>query len=148
LGAGWRVLHAVPTGQRGGDIAHLVIGPGGVYTVDVKHHPDSNVVVAGELIVVNGHPFTYVRASGASAARAAGRLTRAVGAPVFARGLIVIVGASKGLTIKSQPPGGDVYVLRSRDVETWLGRRGQVLDDDRVERLYSQARKSTIWTDA
>ncbi len=36
---GWHVLHAVPVGDRGSDIDHVVIGPGGVFTVNTKTHP-------------------------------------------------------------------------------------------------------------
>ena len=33
---GWHVLHAVPVGQPGADIDHVVIGPFGVVTVNTK----------------------------------------------------------------------------------------------------------------
>jgi hypothetical protein len=35
----WRVLHAVPAGDAGADIDHVVIGPGGIFTLNTKHHP-------------------------------------------------------------------------------------------------------------
>ena len=35
----WRFLHAIPVGDRGSDIDHLLIGPGGVFTVNAKNHP-------------------------------------------------------------------------------------------------------------
>lgn len=36
----WRVLHSVPVGERGADIDHVAIGPGGVFTLNAKHYPD------------------------------------------------------------------------------------------------------------
>jgi hypothetical protein len=39
----WRVRHAVPIGDKGSDIDHVVIGPGGVFTINAKHHPDSAI---------------------------------------------------------------------------------------------------------
>jgi hypothetical protein len=33
---GWRTLHTVPTGR--GDIDHLLVGPGGIITVETKSH--------------------------------------------------------------------------------------------------------------
>src|SRR4051812_26505092 len=39
LPTGWRTLHAVPVGDRGSDIDHVVLGPGGVFTINAKHHP-------------------------------------------------------------------------------------------------------------
>lgn len=42
LGPQWRVLHAVRVGDRGSDIDHVVVGPGGVFTVNAKNHPHAN----------------------------------------------------------------------------------------------------------
>lgn len=39
----WRFLHAVPVGGRGSDIDHVAIGPGGVLTINAKHHPDAKI---------------------------------------------------------------------------------------------------------
>lgn len=107
----WRVLHAVPIGNRGSDIDHVVIGPGGVYTVNAKHHPHASVWVGGNTFMVNGHKQPYVRNSRYEAARASRILTGLAGLPVFVTGVIAVIGAHEGLTIKSQPPGGDVYVV-------------------------------------
>lgn len=38
LGPEWRVLHAVPHGEPGSDIGHLVIGPPGVFTITTSTH--------------------------------------------------------------------------------------------------------------
>src|SRR5680860_1213119 len=38
----WRFLHAIPVGDRGSDIDHVIVGPGGVFTVNAKHHPKGN----------------------------------------------------------------------------------------------------------
>ncbi|MCE0446144.1 NERD domain-containing protein [Streptomyces tricolor] len=35
---GWHVLHGVPK-SNGGDIDHLLIGPGGVFSLNTKTHP-------------------------------------------------------------------------------------------------------------
>jgi hypothetical protein len=40
---GWHVLHAVPIGSKGSDIDHLLIGPGGVWTVNTKNHPGKRI---------------------------------------------------------------------------------------------------------
>ena len=46
---GWRVLHSIPLG-RGGDIDHLIIGPGGVFTANTKHHPNARVNVGNQVV--------------------------------------------------------------------------------------------------
>jgi hypothetical protein len=57
---GWHVLHSVPVGTRGADIDHVLIGPGGVFTLNTKNHPDKSIRVHGDSILVNGHATDYV----------------------------------------------------------------------------------------
>lgn len=142
----WRVLHAVPVGSRGSDIDHVVIGPGGVYTINTKHHPQATVWVGGNTFLVDGRRQPYIRNSRHEAARASQLLTQLAGFPVFVVGLVVVVGAQRGWTIKSQPPGGDVHVLTRKQVADWLLQRGRVLPAEQVETLFEIARRSTTWT--
>lgn len=146
LPAAWRALHAVPIGKRGSDIDHVVIGPGGVYTINTKNHPHTSVWVGGNTFMVSGHRQRYVRNCRYEAARASKILTALAGFPVFVTGLIVVVGAHEGLTIKSQPPGGDVYVVARKKVADWLMQRGSVLTDEHIDSLFQIARRSTTWT--
>ena len=78
----WRFLNAIPVGDRGSDIDHLLIGPGGVFTVNAKHHPGAKIWVGGNTFMVNGHRQPYVRNSRYEATRAAKLLTAACGFPV------------------------------------------------------------------
>ena len=75
----WRVLHAIEVGASGSDIDHLVIGPGGVYTVNSKHHPDAAVWVGGDCFMVDGHRQPYIRTAVHEAARAARILSKHAG---------------------------------------------------------------------
>jgi len=43
LPEGWTVLHAVPVGKGDSDIDHVVIGPGGVFTINIKNHAGHKV---------------------------------------------------------------------------------------------------------
>ncbi|HET9443787.1 MAG TPA: nuclease-related domain-containing protein [Acidimicrobiales bacterium] len=106
--ARWRVLHAIPVGENGSDIDHLVVGPGGVFTLNAKHHPDAKLWIGGDTFRVNGFPHPYVRNSRFEARRAAQLLTLAAGLPVAVTGVVVPVGAV-ALTIKRQPR--DVQVV-------------------------------------
>jgi len=60
---GWHVLHAVPVGERGSDIDHVVIGQGSVYTLNTKTHPGGSVWVGKHQVRVNGHRTDYLRNS-------------------------------------------------------------------------------------
>lgn len=148
LGDRWRVLHAVPVGENGSDIDHVVIGPGGVFTINTKHHPDAAIWVGGNTFMVNGTRTHYVRNSKFEAKRTAKFLTTALGGvPVFTTGLIAVMGARGGFTIKSQPPDGDVIVMTRREVAKWLAKRPEVLTAEQVEVIYTVARRSDTWRD-
>ncbi|MDQ3972901.1 MAG: NERD domain-containing protein [Actinomycetota bacterium] len=143
LPAPWTVLHAVPVGDRGADIDHVVIGPGGVFTVNSKHHPDARVWVGGNTFLVNGHHQPYVRNARHEAARAGRLLTTAVGFHVRAMGVIAVIGAHKGLVVTSQPDG--VHVVARTQIASWLLDQPHLLNDEQVARLGRVARRSTTW---
>jgi hypothetical protein len=127
----WRFLHAVPVGNRGSDLDHLIIGPGGVFTVNAKHHPKGKIWVGGDTVMVNGTKVPYVRNARHEADRAAKLLTA-----------VVTVGA-EDVTIKSQPNG--VHVTWRRNLAKWLLRHGDIHTNHALEAIYGAARRSTTW---
>ena len=138
----WRFLHAIPVGSRGSDIDHLVIGPGGVFTVNAKHHPGAKVWVGGNTVMVNGQRQPYVRNSRHEAERAARMLTAACGFEVPVEGLVVTVNAAD-VTIRAQPIG--VSVTWRKNLAKWLLAHGDVLTVDAIDAIYETARRSTTW---
>lgn len=145
LGSRWKVLHAVPIGDRGSDIDHVIIGPGGVFTINAKHHPDATVWVGGDTVMIGGHRVPYVRNSRHEALRAARLLTTAIDdGPITVTGVIAFVGC-RAITVSEPPPGGDVVVVGRRKLATWLQRRPEVLTGDRVLALYDVARRGETW---
>jgi len=146
LGPEWRVLHAVPVGNRGSDIDHVGIGPAGVFTVNAKHHPKASVWVGADKFMVNGQCQSYVRNSRHEAQRASRLLTTACGFPVTAIRLIAVMGAREGFTVREQPPGGDIHVVTRRGVDRWLSRRPVgVLGAEQVKAVHEQARRWVTW---
>ncbi len=135
----------VPVGSGDSDIDHVVVGPGGVFTVNAKNHPDASVWVSGETFMVNGRRVPYVRNSRHEAQRATRLLTDAVGFPVFVTGLLAVYGAAGGFTVKQQP-ASDVAVLTRRELARWLCRRPESLTGDQIATIYAHARRSTSWT--
>lgn len=138
----WRFLHAIPVGSRGADIDHLVVGPGGVFTVNAKHHPKAKIWVGGSTFLVNGTKQPYVRNSRHEAARAAKLLSAATGRPVHVEGLVVTVNAAD-VVVKSRPEG--VHVVPRMQVKRLLLRLGDVLTEEQVAVVYEAARRSTTW---
>ncbi len=139
----WTFLHAIPVGERGSDIDHLVVGPGGVFSLNAKHHPGSKVWVGGNTFMVNGQRQPYVRNSRHEALRAGRLLSAVCGFPVSVTGMVVPVGADE-LTIKAQPQ--DVHVVNRMRLARWLRDRPQVLSDEQVEAVFAAARRSITWS--
>lgn len=138
----WRFLHALPVGDRGSDIDHLIIGPGGVFTVNAKNHPRAKIWVGGNTFMVNGSKVPYVRNARHEAQRAARLLTAACGFHVHVEGLIVTVNADD-VTIKSQPDG--VHVTWRNNLAKWLLRHGDIHVPETLDAVYDAARRSTTW---
>lgn len=138
----WRFLHAIPVGQKGADIDHLVIGPGGVFTLNAKHHPGAQVWIGGSTFMVNGQRQPYIRNSQHEAARASRLLSSACGFPVPVTGLLVPVGAN-AITIKTPP--ADVHVVHRMRLVRWLCKVPEVLPDPPMAHIFEVSRRSTTW---
>lgn len=145
LGPQWRVLHAVPVGDRGADIDHVVIGPGGVFTVNAKNHPKASVWVGGDTVMVNGHRVPYVRSSRFEAKRASRLLAEHVGLPVPVSGVIAVVGARRGFTVKAQPADGAVVVVPRRGLGRYLKGQPHRFGLREIDAIHEVARRSTTW---
>jgi hypothetical protein len=144
LGEGWRVLHAVPVGERGSDIDHVVIGPPGVFTLNTKNHSGANVWIADRSFLVNGQKTDYVRNSRHEANRAAKLLSASCGFAVSVEPIIVLMAGT--LKIKAEPT--DVRVVVRRQIANRLLKLPPTLGPDAVERIYEQARRASTWRTA
>lgn len=138
----WRFLHAVPVGDRGSDIDHVAIGPGGAFTINAKHHPDARVWVGGGTFMVNGQRLPYIRNSRHEALRAARLLSCAVGVQVPVLGMVVPVACGK-LTVKT-PPVGVVVVPRS-GLRRWMLSLPAIMPIDQVDAIFEAARRPSTW---
>ena len=142
LGPRWHILHAVPVGEHGADIDHVVIGPGGIFTLNTKHHPGAKIWVAENTFMINGSRHPYIHKSRHEAQRAASLLSRAAGRRVPVTALLVPVGADE-VTIKRAPE--DVVVVSRMKVRKWLASRPEVLSDADVSSVYAVARRADVW---
>ena len=134
--------HAVPVGNRGSDIDHLVIGPGGVFTLNTKHHPRARVWVGEQQIRVTGQPTHYIRNSLHEAERASRLLSSAVGRDIHVIPVLVFTGSSE-LSMKRQPM--DVHVTHRNRLGRWLTRQRSSLDSASIDRIYAVARRESTW---
>ncbi len=140
---GWHVLHAVPVGQRGADIDHVVIGPFGVVTVNTK--TSGTTVWVGEYgMTVGGKPVDYLRKSRREATRTARLLNQATGLDVPVQAAIVFAGARR-ITIRRGGPADIAVLPAPRSLRRWLRRQPPVLQPAQVDAIYQAARKPASW---
>jgi hypothetical protein len=136
----WRVRHDLSMGN--GNVDHLVIGPGGVFSLNTKNL--TGRVWVGAVVLHNGTRTDYVRNSRHEAEAVAKRLTRAAGRPVAVHGVLVIL--CNDLTVKAQPDG--VMVLHRLGLLRWLKKRPVVLTPDDVQAVHRAACDPATWAPA
>lgn len=140
---GWYVIHAVPVGEAGADIDHVVIAPFGVVTVNTKT-TKTRVWVGEHGMTLGGKSVDYLRKSRAEARRAKRLLDRATGLEVPVQAVIVFTGADQFSIRRGGPP--DVAVLASpRALHSWLRKQPSVLAREQVEAIYQAARVPATW---
>jgi hypothetical protein len=140
---GWQVLHDVPVGERGANIDHVLVGPGGVWTVNTKYHWGGRVWASGNTVKVNGRFEPYVAKASHEATRASRLLSAAVGRPVVVRGIVAIVCDQR--QVVRQPKSGQVLVLGPREAKAFLAGLPAVLAIHEVDGIAAHARRSTTW---
>ncbi|MBG6237667.1 hypothetical protein IWX78_000610 [Mycetocola sp. CAN_C7] len=132
LPAGWTVFHALPVGTKEADIDHLVVGPGGVFTINTKHHRGKPIWVANRTFMVSGQRQPHIRNAEFEAARVTKLVHKRLGLDGRARAVVAVHGASS-IVVKEWPDL--VAVLDARRLRRWLLKRPVVLTPDEVERV-------------
>ncbi|MFF3016937.1 nuclease-related domain-containing protein [Streptomyces sp. NPDC057939] len=144
---GWKVLHSIPL-TRGGDIDHLLVGPGGVFTVNTKNFRGKSIWVGDDVVKVDhGPPHPYPARSRAEAALARGVLERHCPFPVEVEPVLVFVGAQEIPRTTSRTPAHPqlrVRVYREREVAA-LGPLTGRLAPEQVDIVYAVARHRRAW---
>jgi hypothetical protein len=138
---GWRILHAIPIGEKASDIDHLIVGPGGVFTLNTKNHSSGKVWVAQNSFLVNGQKMDYHRNSRHEAKRATKLLSAACTFNVPVTPVIVVMAQS--IKVKAKPEG--VEVVGRKQITKWLSGRPPALTPEMVDRIYHHARRDITW---
>ncbi|MFE9483443.1 nuclease-related domain-containing protein [Streptomyces spororaveus] len=138
---GWRVLHGIEKGN-GGDIDHLIIGPGGVFTVNTKHHRGASVWVGDSMAKINGGPpRPYAAASQSEADFVRKVLGRYCAFEVPVEPVLIFVGIASLDRAATQYA---VRVYQEREVAA-LGPLAGALTPEQVEHVHSVARHRRVW---
>lgn len=144
---GWSARHALPVGTKESDIDHVVVGPGGVFTINTKHHAGKNIWVAGRTMLVDGQSQQYIRNAEGESARLARLLGERMPHHVPVQPLIVLVDP-KRIMVKAPPER--VRVLNSHEVRRWLKQQPETLNPAAVTDLLAVIDDPALWrpTDA
>lgn len=138
------MLHSIPVGKGKSDIDHLLIGPGGVFTVNTKHHPGGRIWVGKHAVRVNGQPTHYLRNSRYEADRVTKALRHHLPDDAPVRAVLVFLTGTviPQVTIKQM---SDVLVLDRMDIPGAFKRAPERISSEMIDRIYEIARRSTTW---
>lgn len=138
---GWKVLHSIQL-ARGGDIDHLLVGPGGVFTVNTKNFQGKSVWIGDDMVKVDhGPPHPYPAKSRAEATHARRVLERYCPFPVEVEPILVFVGVRE---LPKEATQLQVRVYRVKEVAA-LGPLSGRLTPEQVEIVYAVARHRRAW---
>ncbi|MHB8191040.1 MAG: hypothetical protein ACYDHP_11610 [Ferrimicrobium sp.] len=103
------------------------------------------VWVVGDTFRVNGQRQWYVRNARFEVQCTGTMLTNATGTSVSINGVIVVVGARGGFTVRSQSADGMVCVVGRKGLVEGLLRNAAILTSEQVSIIFDQVRCSTTW---
>jgi hypothetical protein len=139
---GWHVVHAVPLGRQGTVVEHLLIGPGGIFSITSHAHPGVLIHIHDRTIDVDGRPVPYLRDARLEATRVQGVLRSAVGSELSVRAVLVLQGIVEMRT-DAQPE--DALVVARPDIPGVFRRFPGRLEPARVDAVAAIARQRTTW---
>ncbi|MGY4645383.1 NERD domain-containing protein [Cellulomonas sp. URHB0016] len=167
---GWEVVRDVPLGRQGDMVGHLLIGPGGIFTVSERReagrtcHADgltdeddvdvqpghrgrpgsaSTVVLDGRQMIVDGVPVAALRVARLEASRVQGHLLAAAIPGISVRGVIVVHG---DLEIVGVVGPEDPLVVHRTDVPGLFRQMPVRLDPARARAIAQIARRRRTWS--
>jgi hypothetical protein len=126
----WKVWHDLPIGTKGANVDHVVIGPGGVFSINTKKH-GGKVWLSPRSLLVSGKKTSHLPKAVKEAARVQKRLNE-LGVPDVAVCPVLAIICTEW-KVKKAPE--DVVVLFNRELLRWLKKRRTVLDDAQLLRI-------------
>jgi hypothetical protein len=145
LGPAWHVVEwprtdlAAGVDERAG---FLAIGPSGVFAVTVADHGRSRVLLAGDVVQINGKRPPYVAQARRDARRASKALTTAVGLPVPVAPVLTFVGSGV-ISVYGVPK--DCMVATHRELDRLLVAGGARISAETAQKLSVVASHRSTW---
>lgn len=144
LGPGWFVRHSVPIGAGTKDVDHLVIGPGGVFAINTKHHADASVWVGDYVLRVNNANTPHLRAARSDGLDVARRLAAKTGFPVPVTPVVAVLNA-RSLRDARASSARDVAVIQAPALIAWLRAQHSLLGATKTDLIALAAEEPGTW---
>ncbi len=145
LPAGWFIQNSFAPLDVGGDdhhIDHLVVGPGGVFSIHLEHQPGARVWVSEHKVTINGRDTEDLRTARFEARYAGGLLTDACGFNVTVQSVLVLIDAA---TVQTLSCPAEVHVRTQHDIRDWLCKQPSRLDAGTVRAVIECVRRVHTW---
>jgi hypothetical protein len=131
-----------PADERAG---FLAIGPGGVYAVTVADHGRARVLIAGDVVQINGRRPAYIADARREARRAAKALSAAVGLNVPVAPVLTFVGSGV-ISVHGLPK--EVLVATDKELDRLLISGGARISPATANKLSAVANHPGTWANA
>ncbi|ADL49712.1 hypothetical protein AB0N38_16870 [Micromonospora aurantiaca] len=150
LGPAWHVIEWPRTDpadmllDRGRDdrAGFLAIGPSGLFAVTIADHGRARVLVAGDVVQINGKRPPYVAEARRDAKRASKALSDAVGLPIPVTPVLTFVGSGV-ISVYGLPK--DCLMATHRELDRLLVAGGNRISPATAEKLSRVAQAPATW---
>ncbi|WP_170318937.1 NERD domain-containing protein [Allorhizocola rhizosphaerae] len=151
LGAEWHVIEwpnlrpPITAGKTMPLPGFLAIGPGGLFSVSIAQHGRSRVLIAGDVVQINGKRPSYVNQARRDARQVAKAISGAIGQEIKVFPVLAFVGNGT-ISVNGLPK--DCVVTTYRELDKVLAATGRRITPSTADKLSQVARNPGIWGDA
>lgn len=138
----WATFHALPLGTQSSDIDHLVVGPGGIFTINTKHHGGEDVELGKHSMRVNGQPVAHLTSAEAEAARVMTLLRVRMPLLPPVQPVIALV-EPRQILVEEKPE--HVKVVDARQLPRWLSGLSVMLSEPELDEVVDILDDPTTW---
>lgn len=146
LGPEWRVVDwqrlDLQDPSRQSRLSFLTIGPGGVFSVTIRHQGRSRAMIAGDVVQIDGKRPKYIVEARENARRAAEALSKAAGTQIPVVPILAFDGTGV-LSVHGLPKG--CVVTTYGELPHVLAAHGVRLAPGTIDKLYNVASHPTTW---
>jgi hypothetical protein len=144
LGPEWFVRHAIPIGAGTKDVDHLVIGPGGVFAINTKHHDGASVWLGDHIVRINNVNQHHVKQAQKDGLEVRRRLSGKVGFSVTVTPMVALLNA-RSITDSRAADNRQVEVLDANRLVAWLSAQDRLLGTAELDLIKLAAEEPETW---